>query len=61
MEIRFENRDKFKVCGYKIISNEENFERDVEPLWKKHENELRNIPESKSRLYGVTGGLDETL
>ena len=60
MEIRFENRDKFKVYGYLIESDEENFERDVEPLWKKHENELRQIPESKSCLYGVTWYTDET-
>jgi len=60
MKIRFENREKFKVCGYKIVSNEENFERDVEPLWNKHENELRKISDSKSCLYGVTWYADET-
>ena len=60
MDIRFENREKFKVCGYKIVSDEENFERDVEPLWNKHETELRKIPESKSCLYGVTWYKDKT-
>jgi len=60
MNIRFENRDKFKVCGYMIESDEENFEHDVGQLWNKHENELKKIPESNSCLYAVTWYTDET-
>jgi predicted transcriptional regulator YdeE len=60
MEIRFENRDKFKVCGYVTETNSENSEHDGGQLWINHENELREIPESKSCLYGVIWYTDET-
>ena len=59
MKVRFENRDKFKVCGYVTETNRENDAHDVEQLWTKHENELRKIPESKSCLYGVIWYTDD--
>ena len=59
MEIRFENKEKFKVCGYLIESDEENFEHDTGQLWSKHENELKKIPESNSCLYAVTWYADK--
>ena len=52
MEIRFENRDMFKVCGYMIETNSENNDHDLEQLWTNHENELKQIPESKSCQIG---------
>ena len=60
MEIRFENRDQFKVYGYVKETNSENNDQDGGCLWKKHENELRENPESKSCLYGVLWYTDET-
>ena len=60
MEIRFENREQFKVCGYQTETNSENNDRDLEQLWSKHENELRKNPESKSCLYGVMWYTDAT-
>ena len=60
MEIRFENRDKFKVCGYMTETNSENNDHDLGQLWTNHENELKQISESKSCLYGVMWYTDET-
>ena len=60
MEIRFESRDKFKVCGYVKETNLENASNEVGQLWDTYENELRKIPESKSCLYGVMWYTDDT-
>jgi len=60
MKIRFENRDKFSVCGYVKETDLENAPREVGQLWDKYENELRKIPDSKSCLYGVMWYTDET-
>jgi len=60
MKIRFENRNKFKVYGYLKETNSENNDYDLGQLWSKYESELRQIPESKSCLYGVTWYTDET-
>ena len=60
MKIRFENRDKFKVCGYVTESDQENNDRDLEELWSKYEDKLRKMPESKSCVYGVMWYTDET-
>jgi hypothetical protein len=51
MEIRFENRDKFKVCGYMTETDSENNDRDLDELWRKHEAGLKQTPESKSCVW----------
>ena len=60
MEIRFENRDKFKVYGYMTETDSENNDHDLGQLWINYENELKKIPESNSCLYGVMWYTDET-
>jgi len=60
MNIRFENRNKFTVCGYQTETNSENNGHDLGQLFARHENELREVSESKSRLYGVMWYTDDT-
>ena len=48
MKIKFENRDKFKVCGYVKEADLENATNEVGQLWDTYENELREIPESQT-------------
>ena len=57
MNIRFENRNKFTVCGYQRETNSENNDHDLGQLIARHENELREISES---LYGVMWYTDDT-
>ena len=60
MKIRFENREKFNVCGYVVETTLENNNRDLGDLWNKYERELKENSESKSCLYGVMRYTDET-
>ncbi len=60
MKLRFEKRNKFKVFGYSTETNLENSNDDLEELWSEHENELQNISEGNSRLYGVMCYTDES-
>jgi len=60
MEIRFEDREKFTVCGYITETSSENNDHDLRKLFTRHEDELRKMPESKSCLYGVIWYTDET-
>jgi len=51
MDIRFENRDTFYVCGYSVETNEASLEKDVAILREKYEDRLREI---SPRLYFVS-------
>ena len=53
MEIRFENRKEFSVCGYAVETELSSSEGDVGLLWENHEKILQSIPASESCLYGV--------
>ena len=53
MQIRFEDRDSFRVFGYAIETILSSCDNDVGQLWEKHKDALLALPESKSCLYGV--------
>lgn len=60
MNLRFEERDTFRVCGYAVEANLDNNDKVLGELWLKHEDKLRKMPEGNSCLYGVTWYTDET-
>ena len=53
MQIRFENKEGFSVCGYAVETHLSSCDKDVGQLWEKYEDTLLDLPESKGCLYGV--------
>ena len=59
MEIQFENRDAFKVFGFKVETNPESDCEDIEKLLENHEKDLLALAKGKSPLYGIMWDMEK--
>ncbi|MDR2038872.1 MAG: GyrI-like domain-containing protein [Bacteroidales bacterium] len=60
MDIRLEEHKSFVVCGYSVLTDLENGDRDVGKLWSGHKEELQGLSGKSSGLYGVMWYTDDT-
>ena len=54
MDIRFENKEAFTVCGYLIETSDVSYEADTRLLRDKYEDKLRTFTKNDTEIYGVT-------